>query len=54
MISTSRPSARPAERPLGDVDRVAPRALLVDGRAGLTADLHELVHRRRPVDVAGR
>ena len=29
-------------------------ALLVDGGAGLPADLHELLDRRRPVDVAGR
>ena len=42
------------ERPLGDVDRVAPGALLVDVRARLAADLDELVHRRRAVDVAGR
>jgi hypothetical protein len=46
--------ARLVERPLGDVDRVAAGALLVHGRAGLLADLHELIDRRGPVDVAGR
>jgi hypothetical protein len=40
--------------PDGDLARVAVGALLVDGRAGLGADLHELVHRGGPVDVAGR
>ena len=54
-ISTSRPSALGlAERPLGDVDRVAAGALLVDGRARLAADLDELVDGGRAVDVAGR
>ena len=42
------------ERPARDVDRVAVGALLVDGRAGLGADLDELLDRGRPVDVAGR
>src|SRR4051812_11187129 len=42
------------EGPARDVDRVAVRALLVDGGAGLGAHLDELVYGRRPVDVAGR
>ena len=40
------------QSPARDVDRVAVGALLVDRRAGLGADLHELLDRRRPVDVA--
>src|SRR4051794_14150894 len=42
-----------AERPFRDVDGVASRALLVDGRADLAAHLHKLVDGRRPVDVTG-
>ena len=42
------------ERPAGDVDRVLVGALLVDGGAGLAADLDELLDRGGPVDVAGR
>jgi hypothetical protein len=42
------------ERPARDVDRVAVGALLVDGRAGLGADLDELLDGGGPVDVAGR
>ena len=34
--------------------RVAVGALLVDGRAGLLADLDQLLDGRRAVDVAGR
>jgi hypothetical protein len=41
------------ERPGGDLDGVAVRALLVHGRAGLATDLDELLDGRRPVDVAG-
>ena len=49
-ISTSLPSvARALERPRGDLDRVALGALLVDRRAGLLAELHELLDRRRAV-----
>src|SRR3954451_10006178 len=43
----------PVERPRGDVDRVALGALLVDVDARLPADLHELLHSGRAVDVAG-
>ena len=54
-ISTSLPSSlRALQRPRGDLDRVAVGALLVDLRARLRADLHELLDRRRAVDVAGR
>ena len=42
------------ERPAGDLDRVLVGALLVDGRAGLGADLDELLDGGRAVDVAGR
>jgi hypothetical protein len=42
------------ERPASDVDGIAVRALLVDGRAGLRADLDQLVDGGGPVDVAGR
>ena len=44
---------RLAERPLGHVHRVAAGALLVDRRAGLLADLDELVHRGGALQVAG-
>jgi hypothetical protein len=43
---------RLVERPLGDVHRVAPGALLVHVGARLLADLDELVDRRRAVYVA--
>ena len=53
-ISTSRPCrARLAERPLGDVDRVALGPLLVDGRAAPLADFAELLDRGRALRVAG-
>ncbi len=45
--------ARAIERPRGDLDGVAIGALLIDLRAGLAADLDELLDRRRAVHVAG-
>jgi hypothetical protein len=45
---------RSPERPLGDLYRVAVRALLVHRRPGLLSDLHELINGGGPVDVAGR
>ena len=44
---------RLAERPLGDVDRVAVGALAVDGRAGLPADGLELLDGGGALQVAG-
>ncbi len=41
------------ERPGGDLDRIAVGAALIHGRAGLGADLHELLDGGRAVDVAG-
>jgi hypothetical protein len=41
------------ERPLGDVDGVALRALLVDRRSGPLAHRHQLLDRRRPLGVTG-
>ena len=45
---------RLVERPARDVDRVLVGPLLVDGRAGLAADLDELLDGGGPVDVARR
>ena len=46
-------AARPLQRPGGDVDRVALGALLINLRAGLRADLDQLLDGGRTVHVTG-